>query len=274
MKKALLRQIKYDFKSGTMTKWKYFLLYSVVFVLFTCCMFGGKPEEKISYFDCLIGYFRGVHEYMEIERQQIFRIPMEWFTFHIGYLFLVGNYPRVEYMDRGYQVLLRSSSKKNWWISKCLWIVIHIVLYCIGFYMAIFLAANMRGKVVGIEPTKLWGNYYNHMDMGLLFMLLIFMPIMVAITLSILYMSLSFFMNEVIAMIIIIIYLISSVYWKNPFLIGNYGMCCRYSIMREQAEKEFIIGILWMLVLATSGIILGWRKVKNMEMISVGKVRK
>lgn len=272
--KKIKRQIGYDIKTGMSHVWKKYVVYVLVLALFTCSMYHNSrfiiAEKGFSWLDCISGYFRGMYDFSLVERTQAFRIPIEWFVFHMGYVLLGISYPYHDYAERGYQFLIRAGSKKLWWMSKYLWSIGNAVLYCLIFY------GITRLFTVVIDESTLWngsdiwgfglGDFANIYVAGVLFL----MPVMTAAAIAALELCLSFIWNQTGAFITVLMVLVASAYWKHPMLIGNYTMLYRYSLQQEKLGQQLLVGVgLCLIIMIVSGV-AGYKAFERQEFIKKG----
>lgn len=233
----LKRQIWYDIQAGTLQIKYYYLLYLIIVIFVTESIY-----HKMAWLDCISGYFRGIIEASRMKQVQSFRIPIEWFLFHIGYLFFVVRYPVQDYTKRGYQFLIRSGNKGIWWLSKCLWVIGTAVGYCFLFYSITFLWNQLLGREIIWQQSDRWGFALGNYSIGKIIWLLFGIPILVSIALSTFTLFLSFFWSQAGAVIGTITILIASAYWKHPWLIGNYTMLYRYDFAEGKWEEQLFYG--------------------------------
>lgn len=235
--RKLKRQIWYDIQAGTLSIWYDYLIYAAVLLFITKSMYRG-----MTWFDSLSGYFRGIAESSAMESASIFRIPIEWFFFHMGYLFFVVRYPFRDYAERGYPFLLRSGSKAIWWLSKYLWTVGTAIGYCLIFYTVPFLWSRIIERERFWQQTDRWGVGLGECSRNEIIGLLFLMPVLVSAALSTVLLLVSFLWNQAGAVISMLTILVASAYWKHPFLIGNYTMLCRYSIAEGRLKGQILYG--------------------------------
>lgn len=249
----LRRQIWYDIQAGTLQIWYYYLIYLVAVIFVTESIY-----SKMAWLDCISGYFRGIIEASRMEQVQSFRIPIEWFLFHIGYLFFVVRYPFEDYAKRGYQFLIRSESKGIWWLSKSLWVIGTAVGYCLLFYIATFLWSQLLGREIVWQQSDRWGFALGSYAKGKVIWLLFGIPILVSTALSAFVLFLSFFWNQAAAVIGMITVITASAYWKHPWLIGNYTMLYRYDFIADKWEKQLFYGTVICIILTVLCCLLGY----------------
>lgn len=248
--KTLKKQILYDIKTAYSQNRRWYIICIVFCFLTTWFMYREYSyviKERnlgFSWIDCILGYFRGVEKISFFERDHIFRIPVEWFLFHFGYLFLEIKYPYTDYIERGYQFVLRSKSRKNWWISKCIWTFFHTGIYFLLFYIITFFETYILEGEYLKKDTNIWGIWINDMGFNEKVVLLFALPYVVATALSLLAMVISFLGGILISFIAVLIFLVASAYWDCPLLIAKYSMVCRYDLLNGLDDTTVIFGMI------------------------------
>ena len=262
----LKRQIKHDVKNGICRRYKIYLLF--IILLSVILAFWNKKislnmDNKAGLIDYLMYIFSGKEEVGTLTNQDIFDIPIAWLFVHIYVLFGIGTYPKAEYIERGYQFLIRAGNKWCCWIGKCVYIFFSVILYylCIVFTGSIFSAFN-GGKytVINKEICKriLKVDISNISDIKL-YLCLIIMPVLLFLVISFACMSISFLTNNILAIIILMGYLSVSAYWCNALLLGNYTMLLRAHIM------PFAIGIIISIIVLFLCGVLGYRYFNKLD---------
>ena len=262
----LKRQIKHDVKNGILRRYKIYLLF--IILLSVILAFWNKKislnmADKAGLIDYLMYIFSGKEEVGTLTNQDIFDIPIAWLFVHIYVLFGIGTYPKTEYMERGYQFLIRAGNKWCWWLGKCVYIFISVILYylCIVFTSFIFSALNGSShnevnKEIGERILRIDIN--NITDMKL-YLCLVIMPILLFLAISFACMSISFLTSNILAIMILMGYLSVSAYWCNALLLGNYTMLLRVHKM------SFTIGIIVSVIGLFLCGVLGYRYFNKLD---------
>ncbi|MDD6071572.1 MAG: hypothetical protein PUC12_12300 [Clostridiales bacterium] len=245
--KKVKRQFMYDIHAGILQSWKLYVVYAIVLIVITCSVSAECKnyisKNQYSWFDCISVFFRGIYDFSRAERTQNFRVPVEWFSFHMGCVLLGVRYPYYDYSQRGYQYLMRSGSKMIWWFSKVLWNNFHVLLYCFCFYIITLFVTVLDGGKLIWNKSDLWGIGLDNRGISFVIVVLFVMPVLVSMVLSGFGLFLSFCWNQTGAVIGVMTILIASVYWNSKFLVGNYTMICRYPFMEEKNGNILLFGI-------------------------------
>lgn len=263
------RQLIHDIKNGIVRRYKVYVLFMIL--LSVVLAFWDKrialyTTDKAGLFDYLIYIFSGKEEITNLTVQDVFDIPIAWLFVHIYTLFSIGTYPKTEYVERGYQFLIRAGNKWCWWLSKCIYIFLSAILYYISllFTCLVFTAIN-RGSYTVINREicmRILGVNHSEITDTKLFLCTVIMPILLFMALNFLCMLISFTNNNILAVIAMMGYLSVSAYWCSDFLLGNYTM-----LLRAQ-KMQFGTGItVSLLVIILSGA-LGYGYFKSLDIYS------
>ena len=222
--------------------------------------------DKAGLIDYLIYIFSGKEEITNLTVQDVFDIPIAWLFVHIYTLFCIGTYPKAEYVERGYQFLIRAGNKWCWWLSKCIYIFLSTILYYISILFSCLLFTTInRGSYTVINREicmRILGVNLSEITDTKLFLCTVIMPILLFMALNFLCMLISFINNNILAVIAMMGYLSVSAYWCNAFLFGNYTMLLR------AYKMQFGNGItVSLLVIILSGA-LGYGYFKSLDIYS------
>lgn len=271
--KKFRKQIRYDIHSGTKKAWKLHALYIFAFGLITFVLVNKMQlmleaqNEVCSWMDIVYKYFEGQKPFTGQQSNTKFDMPFYWFLFHIGSLFLIVRYPRWDYTERGYQFLLRSRSKKNWWFSKCVWTIFETLLYLVIFYSVIILVAKGYNCSLSWKAKNIYGLQLQNLSNIWLFALFIGLPFLVIAAKSLVVLMLSFLWNDVGAIVCSIFILIAEAYWETPFFLGNYNMLCRYATQETDVKKMIIEGVVLSIVAGIASCFAGYQILLRKELI-------
>lgn len=192
------------------------------------------PKISVSFGDFWMYLYGG----MKVYRPQdgtVFLFPVIWILLLAMPAFLTLHYPFRDMQDIGPQILCRSGSRKNWWLSKCFWnLCCTTCFYLMVLLTALFLCilwkrpltANLHPRVIQIlfqltdqpsdaSPLLPWYTFL--------------LPLLISLALNILQMTLSLFLKPLFGFLCTSVILICSAYAMHPALLGNYGMLLRHN---------------------------------------------
>ena len=270
------RQIRYDIHTGTLLCWKLYAGYFAIWILLALVIWRShrfmmeNRDNMFSWLDCIIGFLRGTEDFSKADRTETFRMPFEWFVLNLGYILWIISYPYFDYKERGYQFFIRAGNKKNWWFSKCVWTVFQTLLYFLMFYIVIYAVTICMGGEWIWNEHDIWGMNLENIPKIHLFLLLFIMPVITAITFSLLGLTISFLWNPIGAVIFLLLLLVASAYWENDWLLGCYSMLCRYDFEELAANHKIIKGILLNTTISAVSILMGYYTLKYREVMRKG----
>ena len=145
--------IRYDLREGVFRQyWKYMIVF--LLFLFLSLRYGLSARsinesiqfEKngLSFADSVINSFAGMEFY---RNQDDFRINFYWIACYLFLAFLVAYYPFRDRSGFGKQVILRSGKITGWWLSKCLWTALTVILFHLVSYLSLVVSALFCGKL-------------------------------------------------------------------------------------------------------------------------------
>jgi hypothetical protein len=258
--KNLVRMVSYDLRFSirqNRVKW----LFAVFIQLFLCVRSFGEVSFYSSSYDLLSDLWpvmSGAREYV-LTADSSFQFPAYWFLFHAFLFFLIGFYPVSElYLGNG-QALTRTRSRKLWMASKVISVVLNITLYY-GCYLLFMLIGNLLhgGEIIpGNGIIGLAGIAIFQKSGMELFADFILLPLLVSVTLGIIQMILSLFLDPVLSFMAVIGYIIASIFCMNPLLIGNFSMLYRQDWISGKSAMNAITGIVLCVVLTVAALVLG-----------------
>jgi hypothetical protein len=258
--KNLFRIISYDFRFSfrqNHAKW----LFAVIIQSLLCIRSFGEVSLYSCSYDLLselLPVMGGAREYV-LSADSSFELPAYWFLFHIYLSFLIGFYPASElYLGNG-QTLIRACSGKIWIVSKIISVFLNITLYY-GCFLFLMLIGNWiydgeiipKNGIIGLGGIPIFSKSVLE-----LFVAFILLPLLVSVALGVIQILISLFFEPVLSFMAVVGYLIASVFWMNPLLIGNFSMLYRQDWISGKSTIDVITGVVWCLVLTAIALILG-----------------
>lgn len=257
---SIFRLIAYDVRCSfrqNRVKW----LFALAIQLFLCVRtfselsFHGGPWDLLS---ALWPVMSGAREY-ELSQDSSFQLPAYWFSFHAYLLFLTGFYPVNElYLGNG-QALVRTYARGKWLMSKIISAVLNISVYY-GSFLAFGMIGNLlsggewipRNGIIPFAGVPIWDK-----SLWELCAAFVVLPWLVSVSLCTVQIVLSIFMDPVIAFMVNIGGLAASVFWRNPFLPGNYAMLYRQDWVCSRPGISLASGVALCLGLTAAAAALG-----------------
>lgn len=244
----------YDVRNFLFGEWKKLLvIFSGFFVI--CLTFCLKEASILSgensvgtfgdYWLYIFGGFPKVTEDSAIKIKNLKMLAM-WLAVLLYLFYTTLYYPFNDLTGYGQNVLTRSRGRRSWWLSKCLWNALTVLMFfCIG-AAVVFLFCVVTKKPISLKISQ---GMYTHVFLlddelasgGLIDFdnpgvishpshitgALIGMPLLTAVAISELQMFLSLWLRPMFSFGVTVIILGVSAYCVSPFLIGNYAMPIR-----------------------------------------------
>lgn len=265
-------QIRYDVKMGILHEWWKYLFVGML-ILLVCAMEAGQAAECVkqkfftepSFGNYLIKWMRGIQPIQYTNRERQMAMPFEWMALQMSYLILIAKYTATDLEQNGYKLFIRIGKKSIWWYGKCVWVFLSTLLYYGLFYGILSCFAIATGSLQ-LEPTsEIWvggiGSFTNANGIIQIFLL----PVLVSTVIGLGQIFLELVVSPVIAIIVSCGYLLASLYWCNPFLLGNYSMIERNSAFIGEKGVSSIIGVTLCVAAMMTICFLGNKYIKKME---------
>ncbi len=268
-------QIKYDFFKGTMEEWKKYAVAVIIFV-FLCSMFQVRAEKilsvtiskNIEFADYILFMFRGMSVFSgnAVELQD--KLP-QWLLINIYLSIIIGYFPLRDLNESGMQVLIRTKSREQWWLSKCLWVIFNVLIYY-GIAIIVIIAFSIFKGGLQLVPSQelnfiLSGLEVSNFSSVQIIVVGLLLPIIASITLSLIQLVISLYTNSIIGNMVIITMLVLTPFYCNSIFIGNYLMILRSSICLGSEGVRGSTGIVICILLSVGGILLGNHKIKRID---------
>lgn len=282
----LCRLLLYDIRQGfAHTRFK--LLGIAAIALVSCIdlylritsgshMLGGKGMDG-GYMDYLFFLLGGMKEYKQQEDLS-FIFPIKWFLLNMYILYGALYYPYRDLLSSmGGALLMKSRSRRTWWLSKCLWSAFYIVTTYMFLFVvtAVFCALFQQPFSMQITPALV----IDFMDTDtvlqafspLVSIYTLIMPLIISLGMCILQMMMSLVIKPVFSFGIAALIMLSSAYLLSPYLIGNYAMPFR-SIYIMEHGVYLSHGLLMGGLLIGLSALLGWRIFGRYDILNLSEL--
>ena len=203
-----------------------------------------------------------------------FSPPIDWFALVLLAMYLSIWYPFRSLYGFGKQLIVAGSSRWQWWLAKCCWVV---TVICIFFALGIvttLIVTLVDGGAFSLVVTKdffelyrLEGVLSNNPGSSLPLFLVSIPIVMSACALTQLVISL--FVHPIAGYIYSIVLMFLSAYFASPWLLGNYAMLIRSNCAIEHGFDP-IFGISLSILFALAAVIGGGVLFSKKDIISEG----
>lgn len=164
-----------------------------------------------------------------------FTFPVVWLMLYLLPAYLTLYYPQQDLEESGQNLLIRTGGRSLWWLSKCLWNIIMVLVFWGTGYLILALFCAMRGipfsmgisenipYFLNLENSRLW-QLPRELNLELWVL-----PVLVTETICLLQMTVSLYIRPIFSFMVIGVLLLSSAYYQSSYLPGNYIMPVRSS---------------------------------------------
>lgn len=235
----------FDVRQGLLRCWKKLLAACAVMLcllLLHCLLIYTHnttlpPSEAALGFttgDLLASVLCGIPPYDPVA-QQPFLFPAIWLLFFLLLLYQVLLYPMENLNGIGQTMLMLSKSRRVWWLSKCSWCALYVLVYFALFYALAALLTLAAGGEVTLALSSyypsLWGvrNELQPPPWDTLPFFLLAPCIACALALA--QATATLWMRPIFAFFASCLYWLASSYFLSPLLLGNYAMMQRIQTM-------------------------------------------
>lgn len=234
--KDFLKILKHDIKFGTES---IFCLYfiAILFILSVILEFQniiteeGISKDMVTCADYLVYMFRGMSEYIP-DVNKNFEISKIWIVLQIIPAIIIAAFPKKDLYESGMQIIVKSKSRKKWWNSKCIWVIIHVFIFYLLIHLIIIIVQFANGGKIsfyvnGKLNMDINGFDFVNVNKFNILLMLVVVPVINAVTVSLFQMLLTFVTSPAIAVISVIGIHVLTAYYNTPLLTGNYVMILR-----------------------------------------------
>lgn len=217
-------------------------------------------DEAVSFGDYLFYLYGGMKEFIP-DYEMGFQLPIVWILVFFVLPFILLNYPLKDMNGIGQQILIRSTKKIFWWLSKCCWtilgtLVYHLIMQMTGLVMCSIFRLDITYSIhMDFVKAAFEVGHQEVCNISGLFISTVILPIFVSVSINMLQMTLSLFIKPMFSFLFIAIMLLSSAYLLSPLLIGNYAMIFRYTwILKNGVSVETGYKISLILLFISMGV--------------------
>lgn len=282
---SLLRILRHDINDGIIKNWYKWLLCIIAFVLmcyncyritygFSMGIFFDVNTEIIHMW---IMKGRWPYHY-DPNFRETFTVPFEWIFLYVMLAFIIGNYIRQDMEGYGRLMMVQAGSRRTWWLSKTIWVVIVNVLFWGMLWITEIIFCYFKCTVVDNQSVKYFireyfRDIYDKTDKMYLIVLFL-LPVLVGIVQSILQIIVSIIANGELSFAVVSILLIVSSYYSNKFVFHGYSMVQRYCINDRYPDDVVLdekFGLIYLIILILMLDVAGLKMVSKLNLLENNK---
>lgn len=261
--------LKYDLKNTIIKKYKNYILTFFVFCWFLLdaymrIFYSDIPIKNVTVTEIVMFIFNGMKEFVP-GSEEPFSFPIMWMVIFVLLLFFTLYYPYNDIMGYGKNVLIASTSRTAWWLSKCVTSICICIVYFFIAAMSILIFAFAFGLkfelTVKPEVFATLLRYgipegFNLSPEPLYMVLTVFvLPFIFAIAMCLFQMLLTLIIRPFASIIVVTAIFMVSAYYVSPFMIGNYAMTQR-SICFVSNGVDPVVGVIIMASIIVFSIVV------------------
>lgn len=255
--------LRHDLRCGIL-RWRY--VTAALLALLPCLGFLSSATiigVNPSWMDYLLWTFKGTIPVQTSGPLDSVTLPFSWLLLLGACLYINLDYLLMDLTNNGQQVMIRSQSRQEWFLSKCVWNLVATAVYflLIGLVELVFvvvtggqvLPENTKECFLGIfglvafEPVQL--PLWQGLILGLL------LPYLTVAALSMLQMTLCLVVKPVVSFLVCMVLLMLAVYVNSPFVLGNGAMTIRSSIVASDGQEPITAVLTAMGIIAVCMIV-------------------
>lgn len=265
----LYKNISYDIKAGFTRNILYYLVWSLVIILFTITIMSELkemcPESACSWLDVLVNFLLGVEGNNIFEGNQLLQFPMEWFAIQMYILIGIARFPKQDYEECGYHIWIRTRSKVAWWISKVIWCFLHVILSYVICGCVIVIVTWIGTGNLSLEVNNLFQLNLLSVQIGKINSIIFILPILVTFAIGMITMTISFCSDGLMGLLTGTVIVLLSVFVDNPLAVGRYTMLYSYFSKQNEYQYSIWLGAVLCLVLITVFGVIGYVMFRRKE---------
>ncbi len=277
----MINIIKYDLYNGIRKRMIWLLLPIIVFTVGAFEIDGTvrliqNEGGCMSLGECLAYYFHGsIPAGSELGAS---RPHIVWLIIQLGCLFFTLEYPTRDLNIFGQQVIVRCGSRVKWWLSKCVWLSLSVLIYYFVGVLVTTVAGTFFEVRMSLEIQQ--GNMMsilNFCNVGFnqytgwqSVFILIIMPYLSMLALNLFCLIISLLLNQVFSMMAGLFMLLVVSSRMSPFIVTNFSMLQRCSYFYSEG-LDYSIGIVYVLAMIAGCVIIGAMAILYVDLIEPKK---
>lgn len=256
---AFLNLLRHDLINGILFQWKKFVPLFVIVVMI-CLNFHqdylfylSKDNQMIlSFGDYWFNLMKGMPIFNP--ENSIEQLDFLWISLQLYLAFLISLYPTKDLSGYGQNILLRSQSKKSWWLSKCMWAISVTVFFYLIVIISIVFVCIFIGNLSLIPHSQVQSeiNHFLIQDISHFNLVIqaIIVPMGVSIFLTSIEMLLILLFGNIVGLLSTIGALLLPIFYDGSYIFTGYLMLMRNERLVNSFEaNEFTVLHLYVLII-------------------------
>jgi hypothetical protein len=247
----IIRLLKRDLSQGLIKKLYCYLFVMVVIFVSSyqisevIDLYKGDGGEfgTVSFWDYLFLNMNGMEPYT-FSYDSGFSVPMVWFCIALGFHYIIAYYPEKDLNEYGAQILMSSKSRTGWWISKCGWCFVSVIVYFVFILASVGLVTMCFEGSLSFDfelkaSTFFIDDNFKYVFKDDMILAAIILPMLTMFALGMLQMLLSFLLSSIISFAVICTIYVLSAYYTIWWLPGSYTMLHRSNFVTSDGLSPY-----------------------------------
>lgn len=258
---------RYDIKNGFLHNWLFLLVPVCIIVFCSQCTKLLNAWEVLGSWAIYVSYcFKGMQTISRHTLSEGFQVPVFWLFMMILPLLITLNYPFRDMKTIGPLVLLKSGSRVQWWLSKCVWnlsctvgyfLLLYgtVAIYCVSTHVPLTMETAIGPVMALFVDADVMALVAEGMSMGQRCFVLLLLPFVTVASMNMLEMLLSLLIGPAYSFLICVALYAASSYVTTPLLLGNFANLTRSGAFINEGLDGNLGLVLCMVTLAGSIVI-------------------
>lgn len=261
-----LKLLRHDLRYG-LIRWRYLLIFPLsVLPCIPCYNDAQLANVPGTWMDYMLYCFKGSVP-VTVSPEMSLALPIFWVLAMAGSLLLNLDYFLSDLTQAGQQIMIRSKTRRGWYLSKCAWNLCSCILYMMLLCTSVLLFTLLSGGTVSLQSTPgVMEIYLSELTVeptllsGLPgFIAVVLMPLITIMALNMLQMAMCLLVRPIIGFLISMAILVLSIYCNLPFVLGNGAMAIRSALLVPNGISPAFAALTAVAILLASAILGSWR---------------
>lgn len=270
-----LKLLRHDLRCG-LIRWRYLLIFPLsALPCIPCYTDAHLANVSGTWMDYMLYCFKGSVP-VTASPEMSLALPIFWIMAMAGSLLLNLDYFLSDLTQAGQQIMIRSKTRRGWYLSKCAWNLCSCILYMMLLCTSVLLFTLLSGGTVSLQSTpNVMEIYLSELTVeptllsGLPgFIAVVLMPLVTLMALNMLQMAVCLLVRPIIGFLISMAILVLSVYCNVPFVLGNGAMAIRSALLVPGGISPGFATLTSMAILLASAILGAW-KFQNTDILGL-----
>lgn len=270
-----LKLLRHDLRCG-LIRWRYLLIFPLsALPCIPCYTDAQLANVPGTWMDYMLYCFKGSVP-MTASPEMSLALPIFWVLAMAGSLLLNLDYFLSDLTQAGQQIMIRSKTRRGWYLSKCAWNLCSCILYMMLLCTSVLLFTLLSGGTVSLQSTpSVMEIYLSELTVeptllsGLPgFIAVVLMPLVTLMALNMLQMAMCLLVRPIIGFLISMALLVLSVYCNVPFVLGNGAMAIRSALLVPGGISPGFATLTSIAILLASAILGAW-KFQNTDILGL-----